>query len=134
VKGETNVTIIRPSVAGALTGAVLGGVGRAALVALHVHVISQTPILGLLAAGVLGLIIGGLAGLIGRPLLGAVVGVALSAIAYVVTYPIPLLFYALGTLTPPSVVEVLAVGGLAGAVGGAAGHFAWQKTDLRRPR
>jgi hypothetical protein len=53
-------------------------------------------------------------------------------IAYVGTYPITLLFQALGALTPPSLVELLAVGGLAGALGGAAGYFASQKADLRR--
>jgi hypothetical protein len=126
------VTAFRPSAAGALTGALLCGLGRVALAGLHVYEISQTTIPGLLAVGALGMVIGALAGLTGRPVLGAIVGIALSLLAYVATYPITLLFQALRALTPPSLVEVLAVGGLAGALGGAAGHFAPQKADSPR--
>jgi hypothetical protein len=126
------VTLFRPSLAGALTGAVVGAVGRVVVAGLHVYEISQTTIPGLLVVGVLGLTIGGLAGLTGRPLSGAIVGIVLSAIVYAATAPIALLFHALGAITPPSPVQVLAVGALAGALGGAAGRLASQKAE--RPR
>jgi len=118
------MTAFRPSVAGTLTGALVGAVGRLLVGALHVYEISQSTIPGLLAVAVLGLAIGGLAGLTGRPMLGAIVGVALSAIAYIVGYPIRALFQALGALTSASLLEVLAVGALAGALGGVAARMA----------
>jgi hypothetical protein len=122
----------RESVAGALVGALLGFVGRAAVAGFHVHEISRAIIPGVLAVGVLGLVIGGLAGLTGRPLVGAILGAVLSAIAYAGTFPIALLFHALGALTPASLLEVLAVGALAGGLGGAAGHSLSRRTELRR--
>lgn len=122
---------LRPSVVGAVTGGVLGGVARAAVGALHVHEISQTTFPGLFAIGVLGLVIGGLAGLTGRPLLGATVGLVLTGLAYLVTYPITLLFHALGALTPPPVLEILVAGGLSGALGAAAGLFAQRRAGRR---
>lgn len=123
------MTVFRPSVVGALTGAMAGAVGRLVIAALHVYEIGQTTIPGMLAVAVLGLTIGGLAGLTGRPILGAIVGATLSAIAYIATYPITMLFVALGALRSPSLAEVLAVGAMAGALGGIAARLAWRTRE-----
>ncbi len=126
------MTGYRGILAGALVGGVLGAVGRAAVTGFHVHEINRDIMPGLLGVGVIGLIIGGIAGLTRRPLAGAVVGAVLSALAYVGTFPISLLFHALGALTPVSLLEVVAVGALSGGLGGAAGQSASRKADLRR--
>ena len=130
--------ILRPSLAGALTGAVLGAIGRAVVAGVHLREINQGTAAGLLSAAVIGVIIGALAGLTGRPLLGAVVGAVLSALAYLGMYPVVLLFHALGTLTTPSIWEVVAVGALSGGLGGAARQMAtrrgWSRTPDARPR
>ena len=113
----------RVSLAGALTGAVLGGLGRTLLTMAHLQVAGHTgSILFVAAAG--GIIIGGLAGMSGRLVPGAIIGAVLSALVYFGAYPIVLLFHALGALLPASWPEVVAIGALAGGLGGAAGQMA----------
>jgi hypothetical protein len=106
-----------------LTGAVLGGLGRTLLTMAHLQATGNTgPILFVAAAG--GIIIGGLAGMSGRLVPGAIIGAVLSALVYFGAYPIVLLFHALGALLPASWPEVVAIGALAGGLGGAAGQMA----------
>ena len=109
-----------PALVGALTGAVLGAIGRGVVAGIHLRELNEGTALGLLAAVMIGGIIGALAGLTGRPLLGAVLGAVLSALAYLGTLPIVVMFHILGVLTTPSMWEVVAVGALSGALGGAA--------------
>jgi len=118
----------RASLTGALTGAMLGGLGRALLTVAHLQVTGDTGSILFVAAAV-GIIIGGLAGMSGRLVTGAIIGAALSALVYLGAYPIVLLFHALGALLPVSWQEVVAIGALAGGLGGAAG----QMTARRRP-
>ena len=118
------------SLAGALTGAVLGGLGRTLLTMAHLQVTGNTgPILFVAAAG--GIIIGGLAGMSGRLVPGAIIGAVLSALVYFGAYPIVLLFHALGALLPASWPEVVAVGALAGGLGGGAGQIVARRGSLR---
>ena len=112
----------RVSLAGALTGAVLGGLGRILVTVGHLQVTGNTgPILFVSAA--VGIIIGGLAAMSGRALTGAILGAVLSALVYFGAYPIVLLFHALGALLPASWGEVIAIGALAGGLGGAVGQM-----------
>ena len=80
------------------------------------------------------MIVGALAGLTGRPVLGAVVGAVLSALAYLGTLPIVAMFHVLGVLTTPSIWEVVAVGALSGALGGAARRMATRHESNGTPR
>ena len=126
------MAVLNPLLAGALTGALLGGIGRAVVAGVHLRGINQGAELGLLSAALIGVIIGALAGLTGKPLLGAVIGAVLSALAYLGMYPIVMLFHALGTLTIASIWEVVAVGALSGGLGGAAGRMAAQGESNRK--
>ena len=119
--------ILRPSLVGALTGAVLGAIGRAVVAGVHLRELNEGTALGSLGAVMIGIIIGALAGLTGRPVLGALVGAVLSALAYLGTLPIVVMFHVLGVLTTPSIWEVVAVGALSGALGGAARRIATQR-------
>jgi hypothetical protein len=113
-----------------LTGAVLGGLGRTLLTMAHLQATGNTgPILFVAAAG--GIIIGGLAGMSGRLVPGAIIGAVLSALVYFGAYPIVLLFHALGALLPASWPEVVAVGALAGGLGGGAGQIVARRGSLR---
>lgn len=109
-----------PSLRGALAGAVVGGVGRAALVAIHLETIGAASVAVLLWAAAVGAAVGGLAGLAGAPWPGATLGVVLSALAYVVMIPVALFVTVLGVAQAPSLLEMMAVGALAGFAGGAA--------------
>jgi len=115
---------LRISLVGVFTGAVLGGVGRAAVAVIHLSEPAQGIAAVVLSAATVGILIGALAGATGAPLLGAVVGAALTAVVYLATLPIVLFFHFLGTLTAPPLVEVIAVGALAGGIGGAADRMA----------
>jgi len=113
----------RVSLAGALTGAVLGGLARALVTAAHLQITRDTvPVLFITA--VIGIVIGAASGVSGRPLAGALIGAALTALVYVIEYPIVLLFGALGTLQPPSGLKIVAVGALVGGLAGASGQMA----------
>ena len=107
--------------AGAVVGMAIGAAGRAALLAYHLHEASQPVLLaGLVVAGI-GLVIGGLSGMTRNPWVGGLAGAVLSAAVYVVTLPVGLLMEAM-QLGRASLIEVVAVGALAGAAGGAAGR------------
>jgi hypothetical protein len=73
---------------GAAVGALVGGVGRAAVVLISVGVVGyHGPVAGALAvlamaSGVIGLLVGAIAGATGKPLLGAVVGALLSGAVF----------------------------------------------------
>lgn len=109
-----------PSLTGLLVGAAIGGVGRAAVVALHLQTMGPTVVPVLTWATVLGAIIGGIAGLSGAPRRGAVLGALLAVLAYVVMLPLALVVTVSGIATAPSVLAMIAVGALAGFTGGVA--------------
>ncbi len=108
-------------------GALVGGIGRVTLVALHLSdsVTAHIPF-ALVAAGV-GIVIGGVAGGTGRVLLGAVVGAGLSILFYLFSLPFVGLLAFLGTSTPLALWELLAVGAIPGAIGGAVGEIATKR-------
>jgi hypothetical protein len=114
--------ILRVSPAGVCAGALVGGVGRAAVAALHAKDAGRELALVLVVAALLGITIGALAGATGRPLLGAGIGAALSVLVFLATLPAVALLYLLGAGTVPSLLEMLAVGALAGGIGGAVGQ------------
>jgi hypothetical protein len=120
----------RVSLAGALTGGALGGLGRILVTMAHLQVTADTGAI-LFVPAAIGIVVGGLAGMSGRALTGAVIGAALSALVYVGAYPIVLLFHALGALLPASWQEVVAVGALAGGLGGATGQVLARRRSRR---
>ena len=67
------------SVAGAVAGAILGAVGRAAVV---FFTLDSPPMIFMLPSAAIGVLVGIMAGGLGRPLLGAAVGALLSAIIF----------------------------------------------------
>jgi hypothetical protein len=75
-----------------------------------------------LVAGGVGIVIGGIAGGTGRALLGAVVGAGLSILFYLGSSPLVGLLAFLGAATLPALWEVLAIGAVPGAIGGAVGQ------------
>ncbi len=105
-------------------GALVGGIGRVTVVGVHFpdSLGSHYPV-ALIAAAV-GIVIGGVAGGTGRILFGAVVGAALSILFYLLGLPLTGLLALLGAATPPVFWEVLAVGIIPGAIGGAVGQIA----------
>ena len=115
---------LHASLLGAVVGAVLGGIGRGALAAFSVRELNRdtTPVVLVVAA--IGIIVGALSGLTGRPVWGAVVGAALSAGVYLTTLPAVLFMQAIQVGRAASLVEVLVVGALVGALAGAAGQVA----------
>jgi len=110
----------RASLVGAATGAVVGGAGRAAVAVAHFNEVDHVTAPFVVAAAAIGVVIGAIAGLTGRPLLGAVVGAGLSVLAFLGTLPFAMLFQVLGAGSAASLLEIVAVGALAGGVGGAA--------------
>ena len=112
----------RRALAGAVTGAALGAGGRAAIVFAHVDFSGKDAVLAAAFAAAIGATIGGVAGLTGRPLAGIAIGAGLTLVLYAVTLPVVTLFRVLGVTTTPSVLEVLAVGAVSGAVGGFVGR------------
>ena len=104
-------------------GALVGGVSRVVVAALHFPAIvgEQYP-LALLPA-VLGIVVGGIAGGTGRALLGAVVGAGLSMLFYLGSLPLAGLLAYFGTATLPALWEVLIAGAVPGAIGGAVGQI-----------
>src|SRR3989442_12413088 len=101
---------LRISLVGVFTGAVLGGLGRAAVAVMHLSEPAQGIAAVVLSAAVVGVLIGALSGATGAPLLGAGVGAALSAVVYLAPLPIVLFFPFLGTLTAPPAVGGVGVG------------------------
>jgi hypothetical protein len=109
------------ALAGAVTGAVLGGAGRAALAFFHLSVGGKDALLAAATAGVMGALIGAVAGLTRRPLVGVLVGAGLTLLLYVITLPVLALFRLMGASTTPSVVGVLVVGAVSGGIGALVG-------------
>jgi hypothetical protein len=126
--------VLRVSPAGIVVGALVGGVGRATVAALHMQEISRGLVVPLLIAALVGMIVGGLAGATGRPLLGAVAGAVLSGLATLALLPAVAFLYLLGAVTLPSLLESLVVGGLAGGIGGLAGQMASARRSTLDPR
>ena len=122
---------LRPSLLGAVVGAVLGGIGRGALAAFYLHELNRDTTLVVLVAAAIGIVVGALAGMTGRPVWGAVVGAALSAAVYLTTLPVALFMQGIQVGRPASLVEVLVVGALVGALAGAAGHVARRRRSKR---
>jgi hypothetical protein len=118
------LTAMSSRAVGMVVGAAVGAVGRALVTSLHLTAPAQGTVLLLTTAAVAGLLIGVLAGLPGKPLMGAVVGVVVSALLYLGTLPVVMLFHLLGTLVAPSLLEVTAVGALAGVAAGLASQWA----------
>jgi tetrahydromethanopterin S-methyltransferase subunit E len=109
---------------GFAVGALLGGICRVTVMARHFPAIvgEQYPVA--LLPAVVGIVVGGLAAATGRVLLGAVVGAGLSVLFYLVSLPLVGVAAFLGAATPPALWEVLAVGAIPGAIGGAVGQIA----------
>ena len=122
---------LRLSLAGAVVGAVLGGIGRGALAAFYLRELNRDTTLVVLVVAAIGIVVGALSGMTGRPVWGAVVGAALSAVAYVTTLPAVLFMQALQVGRAPSLVEVLVVGALVGAIAGAAEDVARRRRSKR---
>ena len=122
---------LRLSLLGAVVGAVLGGIGRGALAAFYLRELNRDTTLVVLVVAAIGIVVGALSGMTGRPVWGAVVGAALSAVAYVTTLPAVLLMQALQVGRAPSLVEVLVVGALVGAIAGAAEDVARRRRSKR---
>ena len=108
-------------------GALAGGISRVVVAALHFpdSIGGSYPIA--LVAAVVGIVTGGIAGGTGRLLLGAVVGAGLSLLFYLGSVPLVGLLAFLGAATLPALWEVLAVGAVPGAIGGAAGQMAMKR-------
>lgn len=113
-----------PGLVGAVVGAVLGGLGRVALVIYHLGGVSSDIVAPLLAVAAIGIVVGGLAGMTGRPLLGAVVGAALSLLVHLGTLPVRLMMRALQVAGTASMAEVVVLGAVVGAIAGGVGRAA----------
>jgi hypothetical protein len=114
----------RPSVSGVVVGAAVGGIGRAAVVALHLTELTSVTAPIVLVAAAIGAAIGALAGLVGRALLGALVGAALTALVFALTLPIAFLVTSVGAGTMPSIVATIGIGAVSGLAGGVAARRA----------
>ena len=105
-------------------GALVGGIIRVAVMALHFPaIVGEQYAIALLPAAV-GIVIGGAAAATGRVLLGAVVGAGLSFLFYLGSLLLAGVAAFLGLGTLPALWEVLAVGAITGAIGGAVGQLA----------
>ncbi len=108
---------------GVLVGALIGGIARVVVLAIHFPGSLGDSYLAALIAGGVGIVIGGVAAATGRILFGAVVGAALSLLFYLLSLPLVGLLASLGAASPASVWEMLAVGAIPGAVGGWVGQI-----------
>src|SRR5262245_2373110 len=111
---------LQVSAVGALVGAALGGISRAALAAFHAQEMTHTTLVAVLTVAAIGVVVGGLAGMVGRPLFGALVGAALSALVYFATLPVALFMQAIQVGRAASLFEALGVGALVGGIAGVA--------------
>jgi len=117
----------RISWAGAAVGGVVGGIVRVAVAALHSPTIVGENFPITIIPGTIGIITGGVAGGTGRILLGTVVGGGLSILFYLSSMPLVGLLNILGAATLPAWWEVVAVGVIPGAIGGAVGQIATKR-------
>ncbi len=103
-------------------GAVVGGLLRVGVTALHFPaMVGEHYEIALLPA-IVGIVTGGAAAATGSVLYGALVGAALSFGFYLGSLPLAGLATFLGAGTLPAVWEVLVVGAVSGAIGGAVGR------------
>jgi len=114
------LTTWRPSVRGVVVAALVGGIGRGLVVALHLAELNRATLSVVLVAAVIGAGIGALAGLVGRIGLGAVIGAGLALLVFAITLPVVMVFEFLGVGSTPSVVATVAMGAVAGLAGGVA--------------
>ena len=113
---------MRRAVAGAVTGAALGAVGRAAIVLVHFGATGRDAWLVAAFGAAVGAAVGAVASLSGRPVVGAVLGAVLAVVAWAATLPVVSLFQFLGVGTGASVYEIAAIGALSGGVGAFVGR------------
>jgi hypothetical protein len=113
-------------------GALVGGLIRVAVTALHFPAIVGEQYSIALLPAVVGIVIGGVAAATGRVLLGAVVGAGLSFLFYLLALPVVGVFSFLGAATLPALWEVLAVGAITGAIGGWAAQIAAKRQIATR--
>jgi hypothetical protein len=118
---------------GILAGAAIGAVGRVVVMSLHLSTTTDGTILILLIAALVGALVGALASLPGRPLTGALVGAVLSGALYLGALPAVWLLHLLGAVSLPSLLEMIAVGALAGGVGGLIAQRGARRAALRSP-
>ncbi len=104
-------------------GAVVGGLIRVAVTALHFPAILGAQYQVALLPAIAGIVIGAAAAATGSVLYGAVVGAALSFGFYLGSLLLAALAAFLGAGTLPAVWEMLAVGAVSGAIGGAVGRI-----------
>ncbi len=107
-----------------MTGAVLGAAGRAAVTLGHLHLVGSDAVLAAAIAAAFGAAIGAAAGATSRPLVGITVGVGLTLVIYFFTLPLAGLLQLIGAGTIPPMREVVAVGAVAGGLGGFVGRRA----------
>jgi hypothetical protein len=110
----------RASLIGACVGALVGAGGRAGVAACSLNEASQGGAVLVLTAALIGMVLGAFAGATGRPVLGALVGAGLSGLFFLMSFPVVAVFDFLGALRTPSLLLMVAMGALAGGVGGAA--------------
>ena len=108
-------------------GALVGGIIRVAVAVLHFPAIATENYVVAILPAVIGIVVGGIAGGTGRALLGTVVGAGLSILFYLGSLPLVGLLSFLGAATLPALWEVLVVGAVPGAIGGAIGQIATQR-------
>lgn len=113
-------------------GALVGGISRVTVLALHFpdSLGGSYPLA--LAAGSVGIVIGGIAGGTGRTLLGAVVGAGLSLLFYLSSLMLVGFLAFLGGISLPTFWEVLVVGAIPGAIGGAVGQIVAKRRGAER--
>ena len=117
------------ALAGAATGALVGGVGRAAVTLDHLDIAGTDALLAAAIASLIGAAIGAAAGVTGRPLVGIALGVGLTLVIYLATAPVAGLLQLIGAGTIPPILEVLAVG----AASGGLGSFVGRRSAARAP-
>lgn len=118
----------RVSWVGVGVGALAGGLIRVGVTALHFPDIVRGPYLTLLVPAIVGIAIGSAAAATGSILLGAAVGAGLSLLFYLGNLVFTFLAVLLGAGTLPALWEVLAVGAISGAIGGAAGQIGTRRS------
>ncbi len=111
-------------------GALVGAIIRVAVTTLHFPAILGEQYAVALLPAVLGIITGGAAAATGRVLLGAAVGAGLSFLFYLGSLVLVGVAVLLGAGTLPAVWEVLALGAITGAIGGAVGRIGTTRKGL----
>jgi hypothetical protein len=114
-----------PWLVGAAVGALVGLVGRVALLVPFLKDLggADAMMVGVIS-GAIGLLLGGAAGATGRPVAGAIVGAALSALISAGTFWLMLAAGSLFGAHTPSFIPLVVAGALAGGIGGASAQMA----------